>query len=184
MQPSIQSDVVYASESLADFYSEAFPLLFDHWQEIAHYKDILLDPDTTRYHALENSGMLRIYTARVGGKLVGYSVFIVSRHAHYASSLHALQDVLFVHPDHRRGRLGIRLIEHSEEQLRAEHVQVVVHHVKVKHLALAAILERKGYELVEANYAKRLDNDEPRATSTLSSFVDDVMAFFKVRPWR
>lgn len=181
MQPTTQSEVAYARETLTTFLGEAFPLLSDHWQEVSHYSDILLDPDIDRYHASEDQGMLRIYTARVGGKLVGYSVFTVNYNAHYATSLQANQDVLFVHPHHRRGRLASSLISYSDASLAAENVQVVTHHVKVKHLALAAILERKKYELVEVIYAKRLDSNEPRATSNLATLIDDVLTFFKIR---
>lgn len=181
MQPSIKSEVAYARETLSRFIDEAFPLLSDHWQEVSHYSDIPLDPDLVRYHSSEDQGMLRVYTARVGGKLAGYSVFLVNHNAHYASSLQAQQDVLFVHPDFRRGRLGIRLIDFADAELKAEGVQVVTHHVKVKHLALAAILERKNYELVEVIYAKRLDSNEPRPTSNLATLIDDVLTFFRLR---
>lgn len=181
MQTTTRSEVAYARETLAVFIAEAFPLLTEHWQEVSHYQDIPLDPDLRRYQTSEDSGMLRIYTARVDGKLVGYSVFIVNYNAHYAGSLQAQQDVLFVHPDYRRGRLASVLISFSDAALSAENVQVVIHHVKVKHLALAAILEHKKYELVEVIYAKRLDSNEPRPTSTLATLIDDVLTFFKIR---
>lgn len=177
-----KTGAVYASEKFVGFYDEAFPLLVCHYREISHYQDIFLDVDTARYLALESAGMLRIYTARVDGKLVGYAVFVVNRNSHYQESVQAVGDVLFVQEEHRRGRLGINLIKYAEESLRTEGIQVVYHHVKAQHLALAAILERENYQLVDLIYAKRLDvNPLVVSGGTLADLVDNVLTFFRLR---
>lgn len=176
-------EIVYRRESLEDSYPDSYALLRKHWEEIGHYPDIPLEVDEVKYAQMEAAGMLRIYTARVDGMiLIGYAVFIVSNNPHYASSKQASQDVLFVDPDWRLGRVGIRLVKFAEQMLVGEGVQVVMHHVKAKHLALAEILERGGYELVDLIYAKRLDAVDPTARKrmTITTFVDHVMGFFKI----
>lgn len=147
----------FQQELFVDCYHEAAPLLEAHWREIAHYQDIMLEPDEHRYIDLEISGKLRIYTARVAGELVGYAAFFVAPNMHYKSSVQAVQDVIFLAPRHRNSRIGLKLLSFSEDRLRAEGVQAVHHHVKTAHPALGRILGRMGYKPVDVIYSKRLD---------------------------
>lgn len=150
-------------EIFEPFYQEAKPLLERHKEEIAHFADIPLDVDLERYRELELLDILRIYTARLDRgpadplTLIGYAVFIVSLNPHYKSSLQAVQDVLYVDPEQRKGATGIGLVNFAERELRAEGVQAVYHHVKVKHPTLGVLLERKGYQAIETIWVKRLD---------------------------
>lgn len=157
----------FARETLDAVWSEITPLLVKHWQEIAHYKDIALEPDWEQYLKLEELGLLRVYTAREESeeqtergenytteKLRGYAVFLVRHNPHYKSSLQANQDILFVDPEHRG--LGGQFILWCDEQLKAEGVQVVYQHVKAEH-NFGRMLERFGYKLVDLIFARRLD---------------------------
>ena len=146
----------YAREMLADVRDEIGPLLEAHWREIAHYQDILLDPDWEFYEAIDACGRLRIFTARDEGRLVGYGVFFVGPNRHYKDSTQAVQDILFVHPDYRGRTVGARLIKFCDEQCRAENIQVIYHHIKAAH-DFGPLLIHCGYELVDLIYAKRLD---------------------------
>lgn len=150
--------LAYQAEQLADLRAEAHALVLKHWEEIAHYRDIPLEVDEAFYLAAERSGATRCFTARIAEtrELVGYVVFFVKLNPHYANSLQALQDALFLHPEHRRGRAGTALITLAEAHLKAEGVQVVYHHVKRGSQA-GELLKRLGYELVDEVYAKRLD---------------------------
>lgn len=147
--------IVLASESCAGLWRELEPLMREHYRELAVDKDIPLCPDTERYEALEQADVLRGYTARREGELIGYAAFFVQRHLHYATSVHASQDVLFLRQDYRRGGLGLRLIAYCERRLAAEGVDVVHHHAKPD-TSLAGILARKGYRLQDLIYSKRL----------------------------
>ncbi len=149
--------VAIQREAFGDCFDEAIPLLRRHWQEIAHYPDIPLDPDVAKYHALDDADALRVFTARLDGKLVGYAVFFVNRNLHYRSSVQAVQDVIYVDPDHRRSTIGLKLLRYCEDALRMEGVQAIYHHVKAAHPALGKIVERMGYEIVDVIYARRLD---------------------------
>lgn len=139
-----------------DVWDDIQPLLAEHWREIAHFEDIPLNPRKDMYFRLDAAGKLRIYTARFDGKLIGYVVFVVDHDIHYADSVQAKQDVLFLHPDFRNAGTGFDLIEFADNQLRAEGVQCVYHHVKVAH-NFAPLLATMGYEKVETIHVKRLD---------------------------
>jgi len=146
----------YQAELVSDLWEEATPLLEAHWREVAHYQDIALKPDVETYAKLQAAGQLRCYTARDCGRLIGYVVFFVRPNPHYATSIQAHQDVLFVALDYRKGMVGVRLIKFAEQRLRAEGVQVIYHHAKRTN-KVGELLKRLGYELVDEIYAKRLD---------------------------
>lgn len=155
-------------ERSTDLWTEIMPLLIEHKDEVSHYQDIELDPDTQAYDQCEMMDMLRCYTARLNGELIGYSINFLKHNLHYQQSLQGLQDVLFVTKPHRHGRVGVKLIRYKEEQLQAEGTQVTYEHTKaneqirlalkcVNRTDVGAIMERLGYELVDLIYAKRLD---------------------------
>lgn len=145
----------FQREKLADCVTEALPLLEEHWREIAHYKDIPLEPDLSMYAQADSMGMLRVYTARdQQGQLIGYSVFFIRSAPHYKSSLQANQDIIYISKNNRG--MGGRFILWCDEQLRAEGVQVVFQHVKKAH-NFGPLLERFGYELMDLIYSRRLD---------------------------
>ncbi|HEX5461882.1 MAG TPA: GNAT family N-acetyltransferase [Steroidobacteraceae bacterium] len=149
----------FALETLDEVRAAGIEQLLErHYQEIAFYKDIPLEPDWDAYARIEAAGGLRIFTARVAGELIGYCAYLISRNPHYKSSQQAKQDVLFVLPKHRHARFGAHLILFSERALRAEGVQVTYQHSKASEdLDMTALLERLGYELVDTIWAKRLD---------------------------
>lgn len=144
-------------EPFDDFYADARPLIEQHWREVAHFPDVPLNPDLTRYRAMHDAGMLHCYVARgASGRVYGYALFIVNRSLHYADSVMAMEDVIFVDPEVRGGVLGKQLIQFSEMQLRALGVEFVTHHQKQAHPALGRLLSHLGYEAFEVNWIKRL----------------------------
>lgn len=145
--------VSFGAEYVVKVWPEILPLLEKHWEEIAHYKDIPLEPDFEQYKKLDDLKLLRVFTARREDVLIGYCVYMVGYNLHYKSSLQARQDVLFIDKKHRG--FGGRFIAWCDEQLRKEGVQVVYHHVKEAH-DFGSLLVRLGYEPVDKIYARRL----------------------------
>jgi len=148
----------FQEESLTDeWLEEAMPLLVLHWREIAHYQDLMLEPDLSVYRKAEENGMLKVFTVRdtTSHVLLGYALFFVRNNPHYASSLQAVQDILFIRPE-ARGNTGRRFIQWCDQRLTAMGVQAVYHHVKATH-NFGPLLERMGYKLVDLIYTRRLD---------------------------
>ena len=145
-------------ESLADARQSGNveELLYRHWQEIAHFPDIPLCVKWEDYEAHEAAGKLRIFTVRDRRELVGYACYAVGTAPHYASSVQAVQDVLFLAPEYRRFSIGRRLVSQADRTLAAEGVQATYQHSKVAH-PIDALLKREGYEIVETIWAKRHD---------------------------
>lgn len=150
--------ITFAREALTpELWHEAMPLLVAHYQEIAAFQDIALEPDVSVYAAGESAGIIRCFTARDdSGLLVGYALFFVKPNPHYKSSVQAVQDVIYLDPS-VRGGTGYKFIAWCDAQLADEGVQAVYHHVKAAH-DFGRLLERQGYDLVDLIYAKRLDH--------------------------
>lgn len=129
------------------------PLIKRHYDEIAHFKDIPLEPDVELYQQLEDTGLTRVFTVRKSNALIGYSLFFVRPNPHYRSSIQAVQDVIFIDKQHRG--IGRKFIAWCDERLKYEGVQVAYHHVKNNH-NFGPMLERDGYELIDLVYGKRL----------------------------
>ena len=144
----------YTRETVAGILSEIKPLLQEHWKEVSTYQDLPLDPDYDAYAYAERLGKVRVYAARSEGVLVGYGVFFVGN-LHYKSSRIATQDILFVLPEHRLGRVGFGLVRFINAQLKAEGVQVIYQHVKLAHPSLGRLLQHCDYQPVETIYARR-----------------------------
>ena len=137
-----------------EILEEAKPLLYKHWKEIAHYKDIELNPDYDFYLKAQVAGMMRSYSARDdGGKMIGYAVYFIKRHVHYSQTLWAQQDIIFFDPE-RRGQ-GLRFLAWCDEELRKVGVDIVSHHVKLAH-DFSRALERIGYEKQDIILTRRL----------------------------
>jgi GNAT superfamily N-acetyltransferase len=137
---------------------ECDDILAAHWREIAVWQDIPLDPDWAAYESLEKLGMLVIYTVRTDDKkLVGYAVFLIRKNIHYKNHSWAANDIVFVHPDYRDGRIGRRLVRFWEQDLKARGIHVVHVNVKVAHPALDLVLRFEKYKTVESGLEKRLN---------------------------
>jgi GNAT superfamily N-acetyltransferase len=148
----------FQRETIEDVVGEIQPLLERHWHEVAHYPDIPLIPNWPAYDQLQANDLLRIYTGRDYGRLIGYSIFTVHKGVHYSTSLEADEDLLFVLPEHRKGRFGLQLMQYAESQLAAEGVQLLKRRTKVaERLNFGTVLERMGYEPIDVIYGKRLD---------------------------
>jgi len=137
----------------AELCNELLPLLYQHDTEVSHFKDIILVPDFEKYFAIAEHGGLRAFTVRENKVLVGYAIFYVNFHNHYSCSLQAVQDALFILPEHRGE--GEEFIKWCDSELKLDGVEVVYHHVKLSHDYSPALL-RQGYEQIEKVYARRL----------------------------
>ncbi len=150
--------LTFQRERPFELLDEARPLFEAHYQEIAHYQDIPLSIDEDLYCKLEEAGVLRVFTARLNGELVGYCVFKVGPNPRYQTSIQAVQDILYIDKTKRGILYGKRLIEYSYQRLRAEGVQVAYQHCKVKDQeTVGRFFELTGHELIDLVYGKRLD---------------------------
>jgi GNAT superfamily N-acetyltransferase len=148
--------ITYQQEFLDTVEKDIKPLIEDHWEEIALNKSaIKLNPDWDAYHNLEDAGILKIFTARFGGKLIGYFVVLIRNHIHYKDHVFAANDVLFLKQEYRKGLTGAKLMRFAEKCLKEDGVSVLVVNTK-RHKPFDGLLEWLGYSHVENVYSKYL----------------------------
>lgn len=146
--------ITYQREHLCSVALDVDALLEMHYQELTLNKDkIRLKPIWQRYQALEDAGAFVVFTARQDNQLIGYSAFFVNAHLHYEDTISAVNDVLFLHPDHRKGLTGVKLIRFSERQLQDMGAHKVTWHAK-HNTTLIPLLEAMGYKNEEVVLGK------------------------------
>ena len=148
----------YQSEDPAAFIEELKGILPEHYDELCVTKDFPLVPDYEAYGRLYVAGMLRCITVREDGALIGYAIFTVQPHLHYKTCKTAFEDIYFLKKEYRKGRIGIRLFQFAEKELRNEGVNRIVMHTKI-HLDNSSLFEYLGYKLTDKLYTKILSTE-------------------------
>jgi hypothetical protein len=114
-----KAGTVFASEPLSACFDEAVPLMHANNAETGAYHVGEFSPNKEKLLAMENAGVLRVFTARKGGKLIGYQVFFTLFGINYPDVLNAVCHVTYVAPEYR-GFTGAKFIYWVDEQLRKE----------------------------------------------------------------
>lgn len=149
-------ELVFSKEPLFPAFDEATKILTQlHYLEVGPHKaGIPLDPDVPVYKLLEDTGVLETHTARDKdtGELIGYSVWIVTPHIHYKTSLTATNDVIFIHPKVRKGLQGYKFLKYTINAIKERGVQRILLHVK-PHVDFGPAIERLGGKRLETIYS-------------------------------
>lgn len=116
-----------------------------------------LDVDWPQYRKMERIGAFRPIGAFLGRQMVGYSAFFVQPTLQHKGSVQAINDVLYLEPEARRGMAGVLLITRAERMLRELGARRIVYFSHPSSNAkLSDLLRRLGYEHVESAHAKML----------------------------
>jgi Acetyltransferase (GNAT) family len=154
------SKVSFAIELLAAAYAEASELTALHWQEVAAYKEITkINPDLDNYQQLENSGNLVLVTARTAGVLIGYIMMIIHPHPHYKHIMIGMDDLHFLHPEHRNGFTFMRMIDFTERKMSKRGVKIMVLRTKASK-DHGQLFVRLGYQLQDLTYTRLIGDKD------------------------
>lgn len=146
--------IKYQQEFLVTAKPDAQELLEDHWEEIALNKGkIALNPDWEAYEDLETAGKLKIFTARDDDRMIGYFVVLVGPNLHYKDHIFAVNDILYLDKNYRKGRTGIKLIKFAEQCLKEDGASVLNINTKT-HKPFDSLMEYLGFNLIERVYSK------------------------------
>jgi len=145
------------AEQFAGLVEPLRVLFSDMWSDIARDQTLPpMDVDFDSYIRLEKLGVLRTYTVRWQGELVGVAVYFIAPNLHHHSTIWATSDAIWIRPDMRRPLLGLRLLRHAEDDLARAGATVFRVGAKVRRPELAHLLVWMGYEPVEVAYQKVL----------------------------
>lgn len=146
--------ITYAVENWFDVKDQMAHLWPIHWAEVATNREqIALDPDFETYAMFANAGVLHIVVARKDGEVIGYHFSLVRPHLHYRQSLSAFTDIYFISPEHRVGRVPLRLFEFVEKTLKARGVQKLFTGTKLS-LDAGPLFKHMGWTPTETLYTK------------------------------
>ena len=145
--------ITYQQEPLYKIIPEVSELLFLDWSEVGRFP---LDPDWELYQILEDNDALKVFTARSDGKLVGYFSVVISPNPHSRGKFIVANDVIFLHPDYRKGFFAAKLFKFVEKCLQDdgyEHLQITY----TERFDISSLLSRLGYTKVETKFEKGLN---------------------------
>jgi len=146
--------ITYQKETYNQVIDEIKPLLQEHWEELAAFPDVPLDPNYDFYQVASNRGMIRIYTARNDGELIGYAIYVINlSNPHYMSMKTASSDIVLVRKPYRNARVGMGLYDFIEKDLEGF---VIATHDKIAHPELGALMRGRGYDPQTTIWVKRL----------------------------
>lgn len=153
------ASLTYALEPLTPaLIAEMIPLQQQYWQEVAGpFHSFPPDVDWPTYLKLELMGALRVIAVRdAAGALAGGAVLTITPHPHYACIVAALP-LLFIHPDHRHGRAGLRLVKLAEAEAEKAGAQLLMTHGGV-HNNVARIFDHLDFRDFGRYFVKVLPN--------------------------
>lgn len=152
--------VSFARESFAAGVTEGRLLAARDYEETIPYKDACPNEiDEERYAALENAGLLRAFSARRDGRLIGYCIYVVTPGAlHARNTKRATCTDWYLLPEERRGLIGMKLMKFAEAALRREGVVLMATSVMETSTAAQVLLARMGHTLTERIYTKVLND--------------------------
>lgn len=148
--------ILEVTDQITDKIEQTAALQRQHWEEVARNKEVMvLNPDVAQYQRLQDLGMLFGIFAYDGDEIVGYSVNVLAVNMHYSELLIAQNDILYLAPAHRGGRLGIHMMKKTEEYAALRGARMMIWHAK-EGTPLNNILPRMGYGVQDVLFSKQL----------------------------
>lgn len=148
--------VKYQQEFLDNVRGSVEDLIQSHFSEVYPMRDVCdWDMDWDAYEKLEELGMLKIFTARDDGSLIGYLWVILSPNLHSRGSVLACDDGLYVARTHRGQAVAKELIQFTERCLKEDGIKTF-HIVGTTEKPINGLMERMGYTKIETKFQKVL----------------------------
>lgn len=144
----------FQQEFLSTAKAEGQALMENHFSELRPGQ-WGFDFDWDTYHKYEELGVLKVFTARDSGKLVGYLSVLLVPDLHSKGSLIAREDGLFLSKPYRKGLTAVKFIRFVEKCLTEDGLQVFLI-TGTEENPIDSIMKRMGYNHIESVFSKRL----------------------------
>jgi GNAT superfamily N-acetyltransferase len=126
------SEYEYQEERYQDVIEEMKPLLEEHYQEVAMYQEVVnFNPNYELYETMADQGIVDFFTCRKDGELIGYCVTFLQMNPHYQDHIYAVNDVIYVAPEHRHTEVAPEMITRLEDRMIEKGVSVMSFHMKI-----------------------------------------------------
>jgi len=156
------TEVTIQTENLLASLPGLQTLLEEHYRELALFQEsVPLAINWPYYYGLAASRQLLFVTARAGdGRLLGYYIAITSQCPHYFTTPRATHDIMRVMPEARGHGIGLKLMLHVEQELRAAGIKVWYHGRKAvtpTAPAMDKLVAKLGFRPADLYFARLLD---------------------------
>lgn len=147
--------VRYFNADFMSFLPDLKKLIEANYEELCVTKEFPLMPDYEAYERIAKSGNITCIVCMDGNEVVGYVIFLIQPHLHYKTCLTAFEDIYYLKPEYRKGRIGIRMFKFAEDVLRSANINRIIMHTKI-HLDNSKLFEYLGYKHTDKLYTKIL----------------------------
>lgn len=146
--------ITYQQEFLNQVKDEALPLIKSQFDEVYPSRDyVTLDMDWDLYQKLEEMQLLKIFTARSNGSLVGYLWVIVSPNIHSKGSYTATDDAWFVSKEYRKSGTAVGLLRFTEKCLKEDGFKSF-YISGTEDVPLDKLMSKLGYNKIETKFER------------------------------
>lgn len=132
------------------------PLFQAEFDEVGEKDALTLDINFAMLEALINFGRAVLCLLKEGDTVMGYSVWTVSPHPKYQSTLWAFNSGFWIVPEARKPNVAKRLIEFAEIALRQRGCQFIQAGGRIDHPAAIRLYEALGYKPYEIALYKQI----------------------------
>ena len=136
--------MIFALETWDQFYEEGLVLLARHMEETKLHDEVSVNMDMGLYKALWASGQLLLLTARDKEQMVGYFIIQIAQHNRSKTTLIAQEEGLYLAPEYRKGRNGMRLVQLGIEAAKAVGAEMMFCSSLVER-PIGGLLQRLGF---------------------------------------
>ena len=145
--------ITYQEEDAETFRGDVEPLLTAYYDETIVDLGLKFDADFAAYIDANERGRMVCIGARDDGKVIGIACFFITPYLYSRNYILAIQDLLYIVPEYRKGWTGIRLIKTAEKLLKSRGVGMI-DLVCRPHMDNTSLYERLGYKYAEKRFSK------------------------------
>ena len=133
-------------------------LAVEHWEELEKGRYGIDECEIDWYYMeeMEQKNAFCGIMVFADDELVGYNAILLLPSFHYMGRVEASSTAIYIKPEHRRGRIGLKLIEATEHMMRQRGALFITYHSAPWAPQLEKILQRKGYVTMSHNHTKIL----------------------------
>lgn len=148
--------LTFAIEPISSIWDEKVACARNHWSETSMGKSgEVLNPLLSRYEQYEKLGWYKEFVARHDGEFAGFCGMYLVPSMHTQEML-ATEDIIYIKPEYRNGRNGLRFYQYIEDEMRRLGASKVMLTAPPDSVA-NRILIRMGCQHSANQYSKRLE---------------------------
>ena len=152
--------ITFAEETHETAIQDIMDIAEEHYLETEPLADrISLNPDLDLYAQGNESGVIRFYTAREEGDLIGYCIMLVHPKPHTKDALYAVMDMIYVDPEYRHTELAPDLLTFTMNEVRDLGAEVMTIAMR-NHLKFEKLAEGLGFYKSEISYTKYIKEEQ------------------------